>query len=120
MQTLYRNQEFQQCVSSNSHNAKRPVLHQLARQLGKDTINIISDLIFSAILRSLCMYSNQSIMSQWHAIQECVWFSVYGEYISYMRCREEGFGHIITIELLPQQKFAVTNEIRTLCRLISH
>ena len=30
--------------------------------------------------------------------------------------REEGSGHVATFELLPQQKLAVTNEIRTLCR----
>ena len=41
---------------------------------------------------------------------------VYSSLTSHSLRREEGSGHAATIELLPQQKLDVTNQIRTLHR----
>ena len=41
---------------------------------------------------------------------------MYSSLASHTLCREEGSGHTAIIELSPQQKLGVTNQIRTVCR----
>ena len=51
--------------------------------------------------------NEQSIPCRWHN----------PSLASHTLCREEGFGYTVTIELLPRQKLAVTNEIHALYKL---